>query len=281
MHKRKLTAQPRLWLLDHVPAGSDVWVNKTNYMVVPIGYQSLQLPSGMTLRVVTHEGGYVRINDKQWTLSRGDVFCATPGVEICFGCTDHGQWGWYEIQLRGTGARRVFGACGMTPRLPKVVPHDKTTVLKQFQAMHGLFDRSDRQPHQAMAILHRIIDAIGHAIMPEISSQNARGHMVDLACAMLESQPNIGMNVNELANLLGVDRVTLQRAFKSQLGMSPSDYISSQRIKRAYELLDATDWPLKQVAVACGYVSEKYFIRAFRLATNKTPGKWRKDGKTL
>ena len=100
MQQEKLLAQPRLWLLDHVPAGCEVWVNKTNCMVVPPGYTSLQMPSGMTLRVVTHAKGYVRIDDKQWELNRGDMFCATPGVEICFGGGEHSHWGWYEIQLR-------------------------------------------------------------------------------------------------------------------------------------------------------------------------------------
>lgn len=279
MQKKKETAQPRLWLLDDVPAGSDVWVNKTNYLVVPPGYQSLQLPSGMTLRMVTHDHGYVRVDDRQWELKRGDVFCAAPGVEICFAGAEHTQWGWYELQLRGPGARRVFEACGMTPRLPRVTPRDRRSVLKQFKAMHQLFDWPDRQPHQAMAILHLIVDAVGKAVMPEINSHNTRSYLVDLACAMLESQPNVGMNVNELSALLGVDRVTLQRAFKSQLNLSPIVYINSQRIKRAYELLDATDWPLRQVAKACGYVSEKYFIRSFRLTTGQTPGKWRGKGK--
>lgn len=267
--------EPRLWLLDQTPAGSDVWVCKTNRVMTLGGYQSLQLPSGMTLRLVTHEHGFVRVGSQTWSLSRGDVFCAVPGVEICFGGGAQQAWGWLEIQLRGTGAMRVFKACGITSRHPHVMPVDHKGAMTQFMAMHKLFAEPDRQPHQALAILHELIHAIGRAVVPEISSQSSRAQLVELACAMLQTQSHVAMNVNELASLMGVDRVTLQRAFKERLGMAPSAYLARQRINRACEILDATDWPLRQVAHACGFISEKYFIRVFRQTTGKTPGRWR------
>jgi AraC-like DNA-binding protein len=280
MHKIKTVFEPRLWLLDTEPAGSDVWVSKTNRVITPAGYQSLQMPSGMTLRVMTNDHGYVAVDGQRWDMHKGDVFCATPGVEICFGGGAKQAWGWLELQLRGKGAMRVFAACGMTPRLPKVTPMDVPNTIAQFKAMHKLFGHPQRQPHLAMVILHQLIHSIGRAAVLAIDSQSSRSQLVELACAMLESQPHVGMNVNQLASLLGVDRVTLQRAFKQELNMPPHAYLKRQRLNRACELLHMTDWPLRQVADACGYDSEKYFIRSFHQAIGQTPGQWRTQHQT-
>jgi AraC-like DNA-binding protein len=229
----------------------------------------------MTLRLVTHAGGYLMVGEQRVTLKRGQIFCAIPGVQICFGGDEKRQWGWYEIQLLGPGARRVFNACGMTARQPIVTPVSSNKAYAKFKAMHQLFDQDDRQPHQAMALLHHLVDAIGYVDQPQTVTVNHREHLVDVACALHESQTNLSMNVNEFAHFLGVDRVTLQRAFKAQLNMSPSAYINRQRIFRAKELLTITDWPQRQIALSCGYANEKYFIRAFRQATDMTPGQYR------
>lgn len=276
MHLDEAEYCSRLWLLNQLPAGADVWVWKTNHVRASGGFESMQMPSGFTLRAVTHVGGYVRVGDQQWTLNKGDVFCAVPGTEICFGTHANKTWGWLEFQLHGSGAKRVIKACGMSPRKPKIVPEFPAIILDHFKAMHDLFALRQRQPHQALAILHQIIYAIGAADGHVITNASLRAEWVELACAMVESQATLKMNVNDLAMALKVDRVTLQRAFKSQIQTTPSAYLSRQRINRASELLDTTDWPLHQIAKACGYNDEKYLIRCFRTQTGKTPGQWRK-----
>ena len=157
-----------------------------------------------------------------------------------------------------------------------MIPEYPELILEHFQAMHDLFARSNRHPHQALAILHQIIYAIGEAESHEVTSESSRADLVELACAMVESQSNLKMNVNDLAIALKVDRVTLQRAFKSQIQTTPSHYLNRQRINRATELLDTTDWPLHQIAKACGYNDDKYLIRCFRIQTGITPRQWRK-----
>ena len=51
------------------------------------------------------------------------------------------------------------------------------------------------------------------------------------------------------------------------------------RRTRALELLQRSDRPLKQVAQAVGFGSEKSFIRAFRGWTGQPPGAFRKSAR--
>jgi AraC-like DNA-binding protein len=50
------------------------------------------------------------------------------------------------------------------------------------------------------------------------------------------------------------------------------------RRDRATELLQRTNRPVKQVALAAGFRNEKSFIRAFKVWTGMSPGAWRQRG---
>ena len=47
------------------------------------------------------------------------------------------------------------------------------------------------------------------------------------------------------------------------------------RRHRALHLLQRSDLPIKRVAQACGFASEKSFIRAFQHWTGQSPGSYR------
>jgi transcriptional regulator GlxA family with amidase domain len=53
------------------------------------------------------------------------------------------------------------------------------------------------------------------------------------------------------------------------------------RRERALTLLHRTRQPIKRVALACGFVSEKSFMRAFRQWTGDTPAQYRRRSNAL
>ena len=93
----------------------------------------------------------------------------------------------------------------------------------------------------------------------------------------LLSAPQATHNAADLAAQLHLSPRTLHRQLKEE-GASLQALKDSVRRELAIDLLQRSQRPIKQVALAAGFQNEKSFIRAFRGWTGMAPGEWRLDG---
>jgi AraC-like DNA-binding protein len=91
---------------------------------------------------------------------------------------------------------------------------------------------------------------------------------------VLLNQPLDARNAADLAALLHLSARTLHRQLKEE-GASLQTLKDEVRRDRAIDLLRRTRRPIKQVAQATGFRSEKSFIRAFKAWTGLSPGETR------
>ena len=84
------------------------------------------------------------------------------------------------------------------------------------------------------------------------------------------------LNVDRLAEELGVHRSTLHRAVRNATGMSPIRYLEHCRIEHALELLSSTFLPVSKIARDSGFTQTNYFCRRIRATTGRTPLQYRK-----
>ncbi|MEW2035351.1 helix-turn-helix domain-containing protein [Streptomyces roseifaciens] len=82
--------------------------------------------------------------------------------------------------------------------------------------------------------------------------------------------------LDDLAAHAGVSARTLARRFTDQLGTSPGQWLLSQRITAARELLESSDLPLDAVARRVGLSSATNLRRRFLGALGTTPGAYRR-----
>ena len=79
----------------------------------------------------------------------------------------------------------------------------------------------------------------------------------------------------QLARLAALSYCQLFRLFKSELGVSPQQYIERQRIELAKRLLALNRLSVKEVAAQAGFVNQLYFSRRFQKATGLSPSQYR------
>ena len=75
----------------------------------------------------------------------------------------------------------------------------------------------------------------------------------------------------DIAARLGVTDRHLRRIFREAHGVTPIDYLSTQRLLLAKQLLTDTDMPVTQVALASGHASLRRFNAAFAAALPHEP----------
>jgi transcriptional regulator GlxA family with amidase domain len=78
-----------------------------------------------------------------------------------------------------------------------------------------------------------------------------------------------------LCRAFAVSERTLARRFKATLGMSPLNYLQSQRIARARQLLESSALPLERIVEQCGYEDVSSFRKLFARQVGMTPREYR------
>ena len=83
------------------------------------------------------------------------------------------------------------------------------------------------------------------------------------------------LDVQEIADFLGMDRAAFSRKFKKYFNLAPRQYIYAKRMnKAAIELAKGAS--VYQAARMAGYLDEKSFSRAFKRYMEETPSDYRK-----
>jgi AraC family transcriptional regulator len=84
------------------------------------------------------------------------------------------------------------------------------------------------------------------------------------------------LSIARLAALCDSHPARLTRAFRRELGVGPGEYQRGLRLKHALRLVDETDAPLSEVALACGFCDQSHFSRAFKATYGATPASFRR-----
>jgi AraC family transcriptional regulator len=85
------------------------------------------------------------------------------------------------------------------------------------------------------------------------------------------------LTIDRLASIACLSQFHFARAFKAAVSLSPHRHVSDMRLERAKALLAASDRPLVDIALALNFSCQANFTRAFRQATGRTPGQYRRD----
>ena len=115
-----------------------------------------------------------------------------------------------------------------------------------------------------------------HAL-PLIVHQYRRDRLlVQSVRQLLAAKPEAAHNAAAVATQLHVSPRTLHRQLQ-EAGTSLQTLKDDVRKRRAIELLQRTNRPIKQVADACGFANEKSFIRAFKGWAGMPPAEFRQQ----
>jgi AraC family transcriptional regulator of adaptative response / DNA-3-methyladenine glycosylase II len=117
-------------------------------------------------------------------------------------------------------------------------------------------------------------------LAPGLSMVDSSQALAQQAARWIEQAAHEGQDVSlpRLAARLGITDRHLRRIFVQQVGVAPIDYLTTQRLLLAKQLLTDTALPVTQVALASGYGSLRRFNAAFAERYRLNPTALRRAG---
>ncbi|MNM87683.1 Regulatory protein SoxS [compost metagenome] len=211
----------------------------------------------------------------------GQVFLLEPGdIHDGLAPTEEGftystlylEPNWLEAELR---VLFEHTPCDSLPSFADTLCRDdhlvRATALA-FQAVHGAELRIVRQTamDDLLACLTRHLHW-RRRLNPDprlpLTAQRARDY--------LHAHLDQDIGLEDVAQVCGVDRFRLTRAFKAAFGLAPHAYLIQLRLARARRLLAQGQTPT-EVAMALGFADQSHLGRWFRRAYQLTPADYRR-----
>lgn len=155
-------------------------------------------------------------------------------------------------------------------------PKNRDHAENLFRKLERRFNSQSKTAEvEALSIFYEIYAMLMTAANPGYVSLPLKNKIYDAKAYLDSNYKRHTLSISELAEHVGMSEVYLRRLFHSQLGISPSQYLISQRINKARELMRYPLLSLEDCALQSGFSSLQYFCRIFKKALGTTPHKYR------
>src|SRR5215831_4984326 len=114
----------------------------------------------------------------------------------------------------------------------------------------------------------------------ELAAQSAGNPKIQKLAENIASNPCDDWRTDILADEIGISQRSLSRLFRSDLNVSPADFVERVRTDLARRRLLETDENVQAIAVSCGFGSLRRMDRAFARAMSASPTEFRSRFKT-
>lgn len=97
------------------------------------------------------------------------------------------------------------------------------------------------------------------------------------AIEYISNHVNQDISVEEIADHLGMERSTLSKKFKRELGFNISSFIMRKKLEEAKSLLHYSDRSISEISEYLCFSSQSYFQNVFKAKYKMTPKEYRKN----
>jgi AraC family L-rhamnose operon regulatory protein RhaS len=228
------------------------------------------------------------VGNETFQVAAGMAFLTRPG-EMHGGVNDSlspGEWYWIHIQFPRKGPLPGLSAAD-TQQIRQALDSAPHRLFQSSHALRNAFNRLLDEHHailpfgELMARLayHELLVCLVRDLCP--AGEGMRRHFVSYsvrqALRWIDQHLMESFSMHSVAVAAGLSESGLRRRFHNELGQSPAEYVTQQRIERAKQLLRETSRPITDIAFALGFNSSPYFGAVFKRQTGHTPSQFREQ----
>ncbi len=261
---------------DTLKENTGLAVYNTGYEKCSSGYQwGPGVRDHYLVHYVASGHGTLICRGKSYTLQQGDLFIVFPSEVVQYRASARQPWEYYWVGFNGTDAHRMVTMAGFIPEDPIVRAGKEADTIEQLLRIYGARGSTPAADVEMAGYLHLFL---ANLIRRRGETQPLGSNRTYLSQALRFIQYNYAapIGVSEVAAFAGVSRSQLYRAFQSEFGQSPHEYLQKYRISEACTLLRDGQLTVAEVAGSVGFNDPLYFSRVFRSVKNCTPTAYQK-----
>ena len=203
-------------------------------------------------------------------ITKGQIFVIFPGTVVKYQADEKEPWHYAWVTFAGDEAKDIFKTIGLSVQNPVMTVTNGDAIINTLRKMPEARVSDMSVNLNFSSKLYKFL-----SLMATDEKSNTDNAYFEAAVSYINANYHSKLTVESIAEYVGISRKYLFALFKDNIGISPKDYITDYRIRRAMELLEDNTLPICNVAYSVGYNDQMTFSKVFRQKKGMSPTEYR------
>lgn len=244
------------------------------------------------LHFVLNGKGTLIINNIKYTVEKNDIFILPKNYIVKYYADSIDPWEYIWVAFDGTLANTYLSYANITPETPVIHSNISNDIYleyvdKMLETYEFTYSNELKRASFLFELLSTLIEAqkVKDSSFSDIKEINNDINIYSNISSTIHSYVNAAIdfivknyasiNVNDIADFIGINRSYLSTIFKKQLNISPQRYLLNFRMKMAEELIRTTQYTICDIASQVGYNDSLVFSKIFKKTYGLSPANYR------
>ncbi len=255
--------------------------NLTSMFVYNVGQQQCEplLKWGPGIRdhflihhIVSGKGVYT-VSGRTYHLTAGDTFIVYPNVTVSYQADEDEPYEYYWVGFNGSDASILLDKTDFSSQTPVIRLNNEKKIQ---ELLTDIFTKRGIKPDDYIKMTASLYNFIAFLIEQSTpkATKNISLEYLHNATDYISRNYAMDISINDIAQNISISRSSLYRTFMKNMNISPIDYLTHFRIKKACALLEKGGLSIEEVSVSTGFTDPFYFSRVFKKIVGVPPIKY-------
>lgn len=155
--------------------------------------------------------------------------------------------------------------------------HEDERLLILSELLLDTTDKKDAHSQLYQKGLVRAAEALLSYPLHQVCERGLAPWQLKRSITLMQQRSPSRIEIEELADRVGLSPSHFSRAFKASTGLSPYRWQLEIRVKQAQVLLLKRNFAVEDIADRVGFFDSAHFTRVFKKIVGVPPGSWRKN----
>jgi AraC-like DNA-binding protein len=222
--------------------------------------------------------GWCEISARRHEITKNQLLIINAGTPHVYGASKHLPWTIHWFHAVGSNVPFYLERLAVTDQKPIASLGGDVHLFSLFEDVREGLQHGFTLTHliyaaHSLAHLMGLILRHKEEFWPGETSIRER---IDKSIEFMQSHLRERLTIATLAALVNLSRSHYTTLFRRVTGYAPLSYLNHLRMQRAVQLLNTTDWSIKQISDGLGFSDQFYFSRAFSKMHNHSPSEHRR-----
>ncbi|SKA92881.1 AraC-type DNA-binding protein [Caloramator quimbayensis] len=223
--------------------------------------------------IVSGKGKFI-VDNKEYKLSKGWMFLIRPDITTYYVADSYEPWSYIWIGFDGGNVLNLINHTGLLNNDVLYCPDVESVFIDMKQSKESLDYAEILLCSKIYEMFYKLYNINNKSINmdnPSIYVKRAKDY--------IKAKYMNDISINEISNMLGIDRRYFYRIFKNITGKSPQDYIIATRLEKAIQLLLNSSYSISEISQNVGYNDVYNFSKLFKKKYGVSPLNYRKNNR--
>lgn len=229
--------------------------------------------------ILEGEGSF-HVDGKTYNLKKHEGFLICPDVVTYYEADKANPWTYTWVGFYGIKAEAYLKAANLTRENP-IFSHSKENSIeqyfKQMQECNNLAQANEIKLQGLLyLLLGELIESCGKSLNRE---RNSKEIYIKKSIEYIEKNYSRNISINDMSKFIGLNRSYLSFLFKSNLNLSPQEFLIKYRMNKAVELMVNPSLSISDISHSVGYEDPLTFSKVFKKENGLSPRKYKEQNK--